>query len=44
MYMGVDINNGVGDNYEQYVWEPELVKINALKAATQAACIILSID
>jgi len=32
--MGVDINNGVGDNYEQYVWEPELVKINALKAAT----------
>lgn len=44
MYLGVDINTGVGNNYENYVWEPELVKINALKAATEAACTILSID
>lgn len=22
MYLGVDINNGVGNNYENYVWEP----------------------
>lgn len=34
MYLGVDIVTGVGNNYEQFVWEPELVKINALKAAT----------
>ena len=44
MYLGVDINNGVGNSFESYVWEPELVKINALKAATEAACTILSID
>lgn len=44
MYLGVDINTGVGNNFETYVWEPELVKINALKAATEAACTILSID
>lgn len=44
MYMGVDINTGIGNNYETYVWQPELVKINALKAATEAACTILSID
>lgn len=44
MYLGVDIVTGVGNNFEQYVWEPELVKINALKAATEAACTILSID
>ena len=34
MYLGVDINTGVGNNLETFVWEPELVKINALKAAT----------
>lgn len=34
MYLGVDINQGIGNNYESFVWEPELVKINALKAAT----------
>lgn len=44
MYLGVDIVTGVGNNYEKFVWEPELVKINALKAATEAACTILSID
>lgn len=26
------------------MWEPALVKINALKAATEAACLILSVD
>lgn len=44
MYLGVDINNGIGNNFDNFVWEPELVKINALKAATEAACTILSID
>lgn len=44
MYLGVDINNGIGNSYENFVWEPLMVKVNALKAATQAACTILSID
>ena len=42
--MGIDINSGVGDNKLAFVWEPLLVKVNALKAATEAACTILSID
>lgn len=44
MYLGVDINNGIGNSYETFVWEPVMVKVNALKAATEAACTILSID
>ncbi len=32
------------DTYESYVWEPSLVKINALTAATEAACLVLSVD
>jgi len=34
----------VVDTYDSYVWEPSLVKINALTAATEAACLVLSID
>ena len=44
MYLGVDINTGIGNSFETFVWEPAMVKINALKAATEAACTILSID
>lgn len=44
IYQGIDINKGIADNKEAYVWEPLLVKVNALKAATEAACTILSID
>ena len=46
IYLGVDINNsiGVGNSYTSFIWEPAVVKINALKAATEAACTILSID
>ena len=40
MYLGVDINNGIGNSFENFVWEPLMVKVNALKAATQAACTI----
>jgi T-complex protein 1 subunit eta len=40
----VDIAHGTGNNKEAFVWEPLLVKVNALKAATEAACTILSID
>lgn len=34
---GVDINgeSGVCNTYESFVWEPALVKINALNAATE---------
>uniref|UniRef100_A0A5S6QSJ0 T-complex protein 1 subunit eta n=1 Tax=Trichuris muris TaxID=70415 RepID=A0A5S6QSJ0_TRIMR len=34
----------VRDNLEAFVWEPAVVKINAIRAATEAACLILSID
>lgn len=44
MYLGVDINNGIGNSLESFIWEPVVVKTNALKAATEAACTILSID
>jgi T-complex protein 1 subunit eta len=41
----VDINNEtIADNFEAFVWEPALVKINAIAAATEAACLILSVD
>jgi T-complex protein 1 subunit eta len=42
---GVDcINVGVFNTYQNYVWEPVMVKENALASATEAACVILSID
>jgi T-complex protein 1 subunit eta len=42
---GVDVNSGgVVDTFEAFVWEPSLVKINAIQAATEAACLILSVD
>lgn len=45
IWFGVDINSGgVCDTFESKVWEPTMVKINALTAATEAACLILSVD
>ena len=44
-WQGVDVLNGtVADMYEIFVWEPEIVRINVLKAACEAACTILSVD
>lgn len=44
-WYGVDINaESIADNLEAFVWEPALVKTNAIAAATEAACIILSVD
>ena len=44
-WYGVDINReDIADNFEACVWEPAVVRINALTAATEAACLILSID
>lgn len=35
---------GVVDTYKSFVWEPAMVKLNAITAATEAACLVLSID
>jgi len=44
-WYGVDITNeDITDNFEACVWEPAIVKINALTAASEAACLILSVD
>ena len=45
IWAGVDIvNEGIADNLEKFVWEPTAVKVNAIQAATEAACLILSVD
>jgi len=45
LWQGVDVLSGcVGNLYEKFVWEPELVRLNVLTAACEAACTILSID
>ncbi|KAL4231273.1 chaperonin-containing T-complex eta subunit Cct7 [Mactra antiquata] len=44
-WYGVDIRNeDITDNYESFVWEPSVVKINAITAASEATCLILSVD
>ncbi|CAP38530.1 Protein CBR-CCT-7 [Caenorhabditis briggsae] len=44
-WAGIDIHReAVGDNLAACVWEPSLVKRNAITAATEAACLVLSID
>merc|ERR1712038_1666885 len=44
-WYGVDIMaEDVADNFEACVWEPAIVKINAITAAAEAACLILSVD
>lgn len=35
---------GVCDTFEAFVWEPALVKHNAIAAATEAAALVLSVD
>jgi T-complex protein 1 subunit eta len=45
IWFGVDVINGrTADMYKEFVWEPELVRINVISAATEAACTILSVD
>uniref|UniRef100_A0A1I7VRC7 T-complex protein 1 subunit eta n=1 Tax=Loa loa TaxID=7209 RepID=A0A1I7VRC7_LOALO len=44
-WAGIDIYaEDVSDNMEACIWEPAIVKLNALTAATEAACLVLSID
>jgi T-complex protein 1 subunit eta len=45
VWYGVDVTNEtITDNFEAHVWEPALMKVNAIAAATEAACLILSVD
>ncbi|XP_062991357.1 T-complex protein 1 subunit eta [Elgaria multicarinata webbii] len=45
MWYGVDVNNeDIADNFVACVWEPAVVRINALTAASEAACLIVSVD
>jgi len=44
-WYGVDVvESGICDTFESYVWEATVMKKNALEAATEAACLILSVD
>jgi len=44
-WFGVDVKSeDIADNFLSFVWEPAIVKLNALTAASEAACLILSID
>ncbi|KAI8129871.1 T-complex protein 1 subunit eta [Lucilia cuprina] len=44
-WYGVDITKeDIADNFVECVWEPSIIKINALTAASEAACMILSVD
>jgi T-complex protein 1 subunit eta len=38
------MNEDIEDNFKSFVWEPAVVKINAIAAATEATCLILSVD
>uniref|UniRef100_A0A7S3PNS2 T-complex protein 1 subunit eta n=1 Tax=Aplanochytrium stocchinoi TaxID=215587 RepID=A0A7S3PNS2_9STRA len=44
-WIGVDINNGgVCNTFEAHVWEPSANKLNSIASASEAACLVLSID
>ncbi|ODV97231.1 hypothetical protein PACTADRAFT_48979 [Pachysolen tannophilus NRRL Y-2460] len=44
-WYGIDFTEeSISDNMEKFVWEPSLVKINAIQSAAEAAELILSID
>ena len=36
--------SGVSNNYDKFVWEPAIVKINAIQAASEAASSVLSVS
>lgn len=44
-WVGVNVLGGTVESlFDLFVWEPEVVRINVLQAATEAACTILSVD
>jgi chaperonin GroEL (HSP60 family) len=42
--VGVEGPGDICGNMEAFVWEPPLVKLNAIDSATETACLILSVD
>ena len=45
LWMGVNVlENNVDNMMDKFVWEPEIVRLNVLTAASEAACTILSVD
>ena len=45
LWMGVNVlENNVDNMMEKFVWEPEIVRLNVLTAACEAAFTILSVD
>src|ERR1700684_4603782 len=40
-WVGVDVDgpDGVRDNLDAFVWEPSLIKVNAISSAVEAACL-----
>mmetsp|Transcript_285 Transcript_285/g.518 ORF Transcript_285/g.518 Transcript_285/m.518 type:complete len:551 (-) Transcript_285:1011-2663(-) len=44
-WWGVDVHNeSITDTMKTHVWEPAMIKRNAIASATEAVCLILSID
>lgn len=44
-WIGIDIEKGkIFNSYDNYIWEPAIVKLNAIQAATEATCAIIKID
>ncbi|KAK6185004.1 hypothetical protein SNE40_007335 [Patella caerulea] len=44
-WFGVNImTEDICDNFQAFVWEPSVVKINAITAAIESTCLILSVD
>lgn len=44
-WWGVDIEHeGICNTYDAAVWEPVTSKINSFASATEAACLVLSVD
>lgn len=42
---GIDFQKeSVGNNMNNFIWEPSLVKINSIQSATEAATLLLSVD
>ncbi|KAK9478533.1 chaperonin Cpn60/TCP-1 family [Lipomyces japonicus] len=45
IWAGVDFDiEDISNNLDKFVWEPSLVKVNAIQSAAEAACLILSVD
>lgn len=44
-WAGIDFKKeSVGNNMDSFIWEPSLVKVNALQSATEASTLLLSVD